>query len=118
MDNRKERGNAAEKIAQHYLQKKGMVLLHCNYRCRWGELDIVARDKDYLVFVEVRSRWGNRGNAPEEYLRRLKRKRLRDLAYYYLQKEIGHEVACRIDLLVVNMSLNGEANSFNHFKGL
>jgi len=118
LDKRKERGNAAEKAAREYLQKKGMQLVQCNFRCRWGEIDIIARDGDYLVFVEVRSQWGKRGVSPEEWVTRAKQKRLRKLALYYLQKEVGREISCRLDLLTVLMNPSGGAGSFNHFKGV
>ena len=53
-------------MAGRFLQEKGYRLLDANYRCRWGEVDIVAQEGDELVFVEVRTRrWAEYG-APEE----------------------------------------------------
>jgi putative endonuclease len=54
--NTRERGNRGEAVARSYLEKKGFEILCTNYYCRHGELDIVARDSDSLVFVEVKCR--------------------------------------------------------------
>ncbi len=116
--NKVKRGGVAEKQAQQYLSNRGLRLIQCNYRCRWGEIDIIASDGERLVFVEVRSRWSNRGNPREELLAYAKKKRLRNLVYYYLQKEVGQEVDCRLDLLTVEMNAQGEAVAFQHFKGV
>ena len=53
-------------MAGRFLQEKGYRLLDANYRCRWGEVDIVAQEGDELVFVEVRTRRGTQYGTPEE----------------------------------------------------
>jgi putative endonuclease len=49
-------GERAERIAAGYLQRKGLALIETNYRCRWGEIDLVLRDRDTIVFIEVKLR--------------------------------------------------------------
>src|SRR6266850_1487136 len=49
-------GDRAEKIAAGYLQRKGLALIETHYRCRWGEIDLILRDRDTVVFTEVRLR--------------------------------------------------------------
>ena len=54
--NKRMEGSRYEKLAARYLEQKGMDILELNYRCRTGEIDIIARDGEYLVFVEVKYR--------------------------------------------------------------
>src|SRR5436309_8153832 len=49
-------GDRAEQIAAGYLQRKGLALIETRYRCRWGEIDLILRDRDTVVFTEVRLR--------------------------------------------------------------
>src|SRR5437899_5283595 len=49
-------GDRAEQIAAGYLQRKGLALIETHYRCRWGEIDLILRDRDTVVFTEVRLR--------------------------------------------------------------
>ena len=66
-------GRAAEDLACRYLGTRGLKLLAANYRCRYGELDLIMRDGAQLVVVEVRSRRSDRHGAPEASLTRRKR---------------------------------------------
>ena len=81
---RQELGKLGEELAASYLQEKGYRLLERNYRCRLGEIDIVALDGEVLVFVEVRCRTSGRFGLPQESIRREKQAKLRKLAQYYL----------------------------------
>ena len=63
-------------MAGRFLQEKGCRLLDANYRCRWGEVDIVAQEGDELVFVEVRTRRGAEYGTPEESVTAAKSRRL------------------------------------------
>ena len=63
-------------MAGRFLQEKGYRLLDANYRCRWGEVDIVAQEGDELVFVEVRTRRGVEYGTPEESVTAAKSRRL------------------------------------------
>ena len=99
---RRRTGLAGEEAAAEHLQRKGYLILHRNYRCPLGELDIVARDGPVLVFVEVRSRSGEHFGRACEALSAAKLARLRKLALYYLAVEYKREVPCRCDLLAVD----------------
>ena len=61
-------GRLGEDLARKYLQKKGYKILEQNYRTRYAEIDLVAREKDVLVFVEVRTKVGEQFGTPEETL--------------------------------------------------
>ena len=78
-------GNRGEDLARRFLANKGFSILETNYRCRWGEVDIVARSGDELVFVEVRTRSGDAFGSPEESVTEGKARRLAETAQTFLQ---------------------------------
>ena len=80
-----------------------------NYRTRFGEIDLVARDGEETVFVEVRTRRGGAFGTPEESLTRRKRARLRLAAQEYLQERGEAERVWRIDLVAVSLRDEGPA---------
>lgn len=79
------RGAAGEVIAARYLRKKGYTLLAANYRTRFGEIDIIAADKKYIAFVEVKLRSGVAIYTPEEAVTPQKQQRIVKAAMQYLQ---------------------------------
>ena len=87
MITRRDLGNRGEAEAARYLRKKGYTLLASQWRCRYGELDLVARDADGTIcFVEVKLRSGNLAGLPREAVDRRKRERLRAAAACYLSQ--------------------------------
>lgn len=106
MDTRLERGAAAEREAAQLLASAGYEIVERNFRCKAGELDIVARDGDVLVFVEVRSRSdGDHGDAVE-MIRRGKQRRVVRVARYYLATAAPVFDRCRFDIVAIT---GGEA---------
>ena len=81
---RRARGRAAEGAALAYLQARGLSLLTRNYRCRLGEIDLVMRDGDELVFVEVRARGSDTHGGAAGSVDAHKQRRLRFAARHYL----------------------------------
>ena len=79
-------GNYGEELACQYLKKQGYKILERNYRIRGGEIDIVARDQDYLVFVEVKARYSHEYGLPSESITPWKIKALLKTALFYIQK--------------------------------
>lgn len=79
-------GNYGEDLACEYLKKHGYKILERNYRIRGGEIDIVARDGNYLVFVEVKSRWSHEYGPPAESMTPWKIRYLLKTAQFYLNK--------------------------------
>jgi putative endonuclease len=104
---RKTLGDLGEQLAKEYLKKKGYKLVETNYRCHSGEIDIVAKHKDCLVFVEVRTKSMLEYGAPEESLSPTKQKHMKKCAYYYLQKLKTLPKNWRIDLVAVELDLSG-----------
>jgi len=77
-------GAWGESLAAEYLRKKHYRIVAANYSCRFGEIDLIAKNRDYLVFVEVKLRKSDRFAAAREYVNRKKQDRLRITASIYL----------------------------------
>ncbi|MCL4122981.1 UNVERIFIED_CONTAM: hypothetical protein GTU68_063356 [Idotea baltica] len=99
-------GDRAENLAYRFLKKQGLSLHQKNYRCRFGEIDIVMQDSDYLVFVEVRHRKSNNFGGALESVDSRKQMKLRKSAEHYLIKHKKTDTPCRFDILCVNGDLN------------
>ena len=80
-----ELGAWGEGKAAEFLKSRGYQILQTNFRSRFGEIDIIAEDDEYLVFVEVRVRKTDSHGRPEETVDRRKQRKLRVTAEYYLQ---------------------------------
>ena len=77
-------GTWGEAQAAEYLKKKRYKLLASSYRCRYGEIDLIVKNRKYLVFVEVKTRKNNRFAAAREFVDRKKQERIRSTALMYL----------------------------------
>ena len=110
-------GIAGEGIARRRLEALGYALREANYRCRWGEVDLIMEREGELVFVEVRTRRGGAFGAPEESVTAAKRRRLTSTAYHYLQ-EHDLDVPFRIDLVAVAMSMRGVVERVTHLENI
>lgn len=104
---RRDTGNRGENIACGYLRKRGYQILEKNYRCRHGEIDIIARHKEYLVFIEVRTKTGNSYGSPEESINKVKKERLKIIAMHYQQEHKCDEIPLRIDFIAVELDEKG-----------
>ena len=100
MISRVAQGTAAEDLALHYLEARGLTLVTRNFRCRTGELDLIMRDGEQLVFVEVRSRRHARYGTPAESVTRTKQQRLLRAAALYLQRQ-RLDPPCRFDVVAI-----------------
>ena len=106
-DDRKQLGADGERIVRTYLEDIGWRVLVSNFRCREGEIDIIAEDPSHgppvLVFIEVKTRRGGAHGAPIEAVDARKVERLRSIALAYLSARDlgGEEPACRFDIAEV-----------------
>lgn len=101
-----ETGLKGEKIALEFLTGKGYQILHCNWRNGHKELDVVARQGDILVVIEIKTRSGLGFGFPEEAVTHVKQGHLRAAARKYLE-EFPHFKEVRFD--VISIILNGDA---------
>lgn len=97
-------GNQGEALACKYLQKLGYKILKRNYRIRGGEIDIIAKDKDYIVFVEVKTRYSHDYGLPSESMTPWKIKFLIKTAQFYLQKINWEDGPYRLDFVSVDFA--------------
>ncbi len=100
-DERRGTARRGEALAALFLRLKGYRIEARNWRCPMGEIDIVARDRDTLVFVEVKTRGGGSAGRPEEAVDEHKRRRLVLLAQAYLGRLHGEPPPCRFDVVAV-----------------
>ena len=99
-------GNRAEKLALNFLRKRGFTLIESNFNCRFGELDLVMQDREYLVFVEVRYRHRTDFGGALASIDRRKQNKLRRTAEFYLLKNKKSDSACRFDILCVDGNIS------------
>ncbi len=105
---RKETGILGEKLAKDFLKKRGYRVIELNYRCRWGEIDIVSHRKDCLIFIEVRTKTSRAFGTPEESITAAKRARMRRTAEHYYQSHDKLPESWRIDLVAVELDKQGK----------
>ena len=113
---RRETGILGEKIAGDFLRKRGYHILETNYRCPEGEIDIIARDKDCLVFVEVRSKTSTEFGSPEESITRGKIQRLVTATARYRQSHQNLPSSYRIDIVAIEMDRTGKPSRVDLIK--
>ncbi len=104
-------GQQAEQVACDYLQQKGLQLITQNYHCRRGEIDLIMRDTDTLVFVEVRARRNDRFGSALESITADKQSRIIATAQLYLQQNQLQQ-NCRFDVIAVRIQT--AADNQNH----
>jgi putative endonuclease len=101
-------GAYGEQLAAQHLAAVGMVVLDRNWRCRRGEIDIVARDGDALVFCEVKTRRGEAYGPPAAAVVATKARRLRQLAALWLQAHPVRPDEVRFDVISIRPGPRGE----------
>ncbi len=107
MSREKLLGAFGEAAAAEYLRKKRYEILAMNYRCRLGELDIIARQKDTFVFAEVKLRRESGYASAAEAVTPPKQRRLRFAAESWLAENELEDVPCRFDVIEVYLEKNG-----------
>lgn len=102
MKNKRAVGTQYEQLAADYLTKYGYQILEKNFSCRQGEIDLIARDGKWLVFIEVKYRRTASLGDPAEAVDRKKQERIYQTAKYYLYRFYnGCEPLCRFDVVVI-----------------
>ncbi|MCM1157597.1 MAG: YraN family protein [Bacteroidales bacterium] len=100
--NNRKLGAKAERAVAEYLESRGFVILETNYRCRQGEIDLIAREQEYYVFIEVKYRNTAKYGMPQEAVGRAKQKRICNTAKYYLYRhQLGEFTPVRFDVAAI-----------------
>jgi len=100
-------GREGEEVALEFLRKKGYRILEKNYRTAFGEIDIIARDREVLVFIEVKTRADTTFGYPFEAVTPNKREKIRKVALCFMKK-LRKECAARFDVLSINIEKGRE----------
>lgn len=114
MDERKRRGDRGEAAVADWLEERDCTVIERQYRCRWGEIDLIARTGDgILCFVEVKTRSSRAIAAPREAVTASKQKKMRDAASWYLAQR-GLDCPCRFDVAEVYPADAGGRRQINY----
>ncbi len=115
LTNKRSTGNYGEKLAVEFLASIGYKIVDKNFHFGHGEIDIIAKEKDILVFVEVKYRKNLEYGLPEYAITKGKQNQIKKVAEAYLA---GHEIRghdCRIDVVAI-LHLAGEKPRINHYR--
>ena len=112
----KDIGALGEDISENYLKNLGYRILDKNFRCKCGEIDLIAINKDYICFVEVKTRYGINYGTPAESVTASKQKKIYKTAQVYISRKNIIDYNFRFD--VVEVMLNNDNNNFliNHIE--
>jgi len=117
-------GKNGEDIAENLLTSQNYKIVSKNYSCRFGEIDIVAidrqKEKYELVFVEVKTRTSDMFGEPEEAMNfRKKNKILKTIGHFFGNEKFNKRpLAWRIDLIAIKLEKEGEIKNINHYKNI
>ena len=113
--NKRQIGTEKEKMAGAYLEENGYEIIEYNFRCKQGEIDIVAKDGGYLVFCEVKYRSGTTSGTPFEAVDYKKQRVISRCALFYISKHRLYDAACRFDVIsVTNEEIRVIKNAFDY----
>jgi len=105
---KKELGKKGEEVALRFLKKKGYRIIERNYVCKMGEMDIIAKEKDALVFVEVKTRTSKDFGPPQLAVDSTKQKQLSKVALNFLKEKKLGDIKARFDVVAILLSPKGE----------
>ncbi len=109
-----ETGKIGEHLARTFLESKGFLILEVNWRYRKAELDLIAKDGETLVFIEVKTRSTDLFGQPTESISARKKQLLADAASAYIE-QIGHDWAIRFDVISI-IYKSAEHYTIEHFE--
>jgi putative endonuclease len=105
---RKELGKKGEDLALRFLKKNGYRIFERNYVCKMGEVDIIAKEKDTLAFIEVKTRTSTTFGPPQLAVNSAKQMQLSKVALYFLKEKGLEDVKARFDVVAILLGPRGE----------
>jgi putative endonuclease len=108
MTGKKELGKKGEDLALRFLKKRGYRIIEQNYVCKMGEMDLIAKEKDTLVFIEVKTRTSMDFGPPQLAVTSWKQRQLSKVALYFLKEKKIEDVKARFDVVAVLLPPGGE----------
>ena len=116
MTDRDQLGAQGEKLAARHLRRNGYRIVARNFRCPLGEIDLIALGRGELCFVEVKTRQSDAYESPEVNVTAAKRRRIRRIAQYYLDRKGIDDVNVRFDVVAIVTGAEGEPK-IDHYEG-
>ncbi len=98
---KKELGKKGEERAVRFLKKKGYRIIETNYVCKMGEMDLIAKEKDTLVFIEVKTRTSTMFGPPQLAVNSWKQRQLSKVALNFLKEKKLEDVKARFDVVAI-----------------
>lgn len=112
-------GFLGEQLAKKHLLNKGYQFLQQNFNSKFGEIDLIFQDKQVLVFVEVKTRVGDKYGPPEEAITSFKIHHLVKASQYFQLKNPSLPESCRIDIIAVQFDeITHKLQSINHYENI
>jgi putative endonuclease len=107
-DTSKALGSKGEDLAVQYLKKKGFKVIERNYHCSAGEIDLIAREGNTLVFVEIKARSSSDYGLPQDAVDRFKQQKLIEAARTFMaQRRVTEDIAARFDVVAIHLTPGG-----------
>lgn len=108
-------GRLTETMAANYLAQHGFEIIEQNFSNKYGEIDIIAKEKDTLVFVEVKAKTGTDYGLPEEMVTPTKLSKVKRMASLYIQNQ---QIPCRIDVVAIVLAKDQTINRLTHYRNV
>jgi len=105
---KKELGKIGEEVALRFLKKNGYQILQRNYVCKLGEMDIIARERDTLAFIEVKTRTSTTFGPPQLAVNAFKQMQLSKVALNFIKEKRLGEIKARFDVVAIVLGPRGE----------
>lgn len=100
-------GSQAEDAAIRYLERQNVLILHRNFRCKFGEIDLIAKEDQYLIFAEVRFRKSINYGSASESVNSLKQRKIIKAAQFFLNtRDWACNVKCRFDVIAMSQTID------------
>jgi len=115
-ESRMKLGTKGEKRAAKFLKRKGYKIIQRNYRCKLGEIDIIARQSDTIVFVEVKTRQTKDFGAPQDAITAAKKNHISKVALCYIKDKNLMGQSCRFDVVAVDFSPQSRKPKIDHIE--
>jgi len=113
---KKQVGDKGEKYAEDFLKRKGYNIIQRNYRCKLGEIDIIAEYDNTIVFVEVRTKRTESFGIPQYSITSGKMSRITKTALSYIQEKELFERSCRFDVIAITFPQKSKVPNIEHIE--
>jgi putative endonuclease len=105
---KKELGKKGEELALRFLKKRGYRIIERNYVCKMGEMDIIAKERDTFVFIEVKTRTSTTFGPPQLAVNPKKQLQMSKIALHFLKEKNLEDLKARFDVVAILLSPKGE----------